>query len=51
MKVADWKGIHFTRYGEKPECPEGFAEVTKGYYVRKSRNPNIPRIRKIIGGS
>ena len=26
--------IHFTRYGEKKSCPEGFEQVVPGYYKR-----------------
>ena len=34
MKVANCKNIHFTRWGEKPECPERFRTIIKGYYER-----------------
>lgn len=34
MKVAKRKNIHFTRFGKKAECPEGFRTITRGYYKR-----------------
>lgn len=34
MRVAKRKNIHLTRFGEKPECPEGFRTVIRGYYKR-----------------
>ena len=43
MKVSQKKMIHFTRWGEKYICPDGFYEIIPGYYHRLPVNSELKK--------